>query len=307
MAPRGCLLLPLIFIVSPRVILAQGACGDKPSNPCDPVDDSICANCPTYDPVPNPQDCNSYYMCNNNVLITDDPIFCPDGNIFDLSSKNCKPDDGKCTPYCENSGGGNCLYTCGKNVVGFLIADPFDCSVFYECVSDGSSDVKPGPAKTCPADKPYFDGEKCGVDESACCHCRPYCYPGDEGKKVEDPTDCRKYFFCTAEENVPSLQGECEDNKHFDLHAGKCSSTAPCMTLCRNVVDKDGCIDPYTCQEIGYFPVCKSQCLQDYYHCREVSDDFALPETCPNGLVFNPDTLQCVKNETCPYHKSLPH
>ncbi|XP_045131325.1 uncharacterized protein LOC123516197 isoform X2 [Portunus trituberculatus] len=115
---------------------------------------------------------------------------------------------------------------------------------------------------TCPADAPYFDGEKCGVDETACCHCRPYCYADDLNKKRQ------------------------------------CSSTAPCATLCRNVVDENGCIDPYTCQETGFFPKCKTQCLREYYHCVDVNDDYASTETCSDDLVFNPDTLQCTKSES---------
>ncbi|KAK8379709.1 hypothetical protein O3P69_019597 [Scylla paramamosain] len=300
MAPCGYLLLPLIFIASARIIFAQGVCGGELDNPCEPVDERICAYCTQYLPVPNPQDCNSYYQCDGEFLFMPDPLPCPDGEIFDQTELKCKS-DGKCTPYCDKLSGGDCFYACEGNPAG-MIADPFDCSVYHKC-----SDTEAGPAETCPADKPYFNGEECVVDDSACCHCQPYCYTGDTGKMVEDPTDCRKYFVCTADNEVPSIQSECKDNEHFDHHARECSSTAPCVTLCRNVVDKDGCIDPYTCQEAGYFPICTSQCLQDYYQCLEVSDDYASTETCSDDLLFNPDTLQCTKNETCPYHKSLPH
>ncbi|XP_045111956.1 uncharacterized protein LOC123505010 [Portunus trituberculatus] len=106
---------------------------------------------------------------------------------------------------------------------------------------------------------------------------------------------------------IPTIQSECEDGEHLDSHARKCSSTAPCMTLCKNVVDENGCIDPYTCQETGFFPKCKTQCLREYYHCVEVNDDYAPTETCSDDLVFNPDTLQCTKTESCPYsHQYVP-
>ncbi|XP_045111936.1 uncharacterized protein LOC123504996 [Portunus trituberculatus] len=297
MAPRaGCLLLPL-FIALARVIFVDAECGILSPTTCTDDVATLCADCGTVSQVPNPFDCTSYYLCKDATnLLVPDPLPCPDGDTFDEKELVCKP-DGKCSLNCNlPGGGGDCFYTCNGDQ-SKKIADPFDCSVFYQCTS-----TEPEPATTCPADAPYFTGDKCGVDESACCRCRPYCYAGDvAGKYVQDPTDCRKYFVCTAEHEMPPFQSECRDGETFDSRARKCSSTAPCMTLCRNVVDENGCIDPYTCQELGYFPICKTQCLREYYHCVEVSDDYATPETCPNNLVFNPDTLTCIKNEACPY------
>ncbi|XP_045111820.1 uncharacterized protein LOC123504932 [Portunus trituberculatus] len=293
----SCLLLPLFFIASARVILVDAACTLIPDGTCGNNPAILCAGCDAGAKVPNPEDCYNYYVCDGDgVFLFDDPFPCPDGQVFDMTA--CKPDDGTCTTICPDTGGdGGCFYTCEGNTREIIISDPFDCSVYQQC-----SGTEPGPAMTCPADAPYFDGEKCGVDESLCCHCRPYCYPGDKGRKVEDPTDCRKFFYCLKESETPTFAGECEDGEHFDMHAMLCRNTAPCVTLCRNVVDENGCIDPYTCQELGYFPKCKTQCLREYYHCVEVSDDYATPETCPNNLVFNPDTLTCIKNETCPYN-----
>lgn len=199
---------------------------------------------------------------------------------------------------CEVTSGGECFYTCDGNSNG-KIADPFDCSVYHKCTATTTGD----PEK-CSAPTPYFNGDGCGGDESLCCHCKPYCYTEDLGKLVEDPTDCRKYFLCLKAHEIPTIEGRCADGEHFGIHIRECSSSAPCVTLCRNVVGEDGCMDPFTCQETGFFPVCKTQCITDYYRCSVVSDDYASPERCPNGLVFNPDTLMCVANDTCPYkHK----
>ncbi|XP_045111913.1 uncharacterized protein LOC123504986 isoform X1 [Portunus trituberculatus] len=301
MALRTSCLLPLIFIASARVILVDAACTPIPDSTCGNDPAILCAGCDAVTKVPNPEDCYSYYMCDSDgVFLFDDPLPCPDGQVFDTTA--CKLDDGTCTTICPNTGGdGGCFYTC-EWYVDRMISDPFDCSVYHQCRG-----TDPGPAMTCPADAPYFDGEKCGVDESACCHCHPYCYPGEVGKKVEDPTDCRKFFYCLEPDEIPVIPGECRDGEHFDMHAGECSSTAPCMTLCRNVVDENGCIDPYTCQETGFFPKCKTQCLREYYHCVDVNDDYAPTETCSDDLVFNPDTLQCTKTESCPYsHQYVP-
>ncbi|XP_045111806.1 peritrophin-48-like [Portunus trituberculatus] len=300
MAPRvGCLLLPILFIASARVILVDAhKCGDPPEgDPCTADPAITCAGCGEGATVSDPFDCTSFYVCDGEGdYLYLDPLPCPDGYIFDEIERGCII-GGRCSFNCGKPGkGGNCLYSCEANY-GRKISDPFDCSVYHQCTG-----TEPGPAITCPADAPYFNGEKCDVDESLCCHCRPYCYADDAGKYVEDPTDCRKYFECVRNHEIPKYGGECKDGEHFDLHAKQCSSTAPCMTLCRNVVDGDGCIDSYTCQEIGYFPKCKTQCLREYYHCVEVSDDYATPERCPNNLVFNPDTLTCIKNETCPYN-----
>ncbi|XP_045111974.1 peritrophin-48-like isoform X2 [Portunus trituberculatus] len=295
----SCLLLPLLFIALARVILVDAqACGDIGPDTCKDDAATLCAGCTNgVALVPNPFDCSSYYVCKDETtFITDDSLLCPDGDIFDENELACKP-DGNCSFNCEQPGdGGDCLYTCEGNPGG-KIADPFDCSMYHQCTG-----TEPGPATTCPADTPYFDGEKCGVDESACCHCRPYCYSGDDaGSYVEDPTDCRKFFLCLAENEIPTIQSACRDGEHFDLHTRQCSSTAPCVTLCRNLVDENGCIDPYTCQEAGFFSKCKTQCLREYYHCEEVSDDYAPTETCSDDLVFNPDTVQCIESESCPY------
>ncbi|XP_045111790.1 uncharacterized protein LOC123504925 [Portunus trituberculatus] len=302
MAPRAACLLPLLLIASATVILVDATCGVVDTTSCDDNPATLCKDCDgPADKVPNPLDCSTYYMCKNSSnFIFDDPLSCPDGQIFNMNNSKCSP-DAECQFSCGSTSEDGCFYTCNNDMDG-MIADPFDCSVYHQCT--GTSGTDPGPAQTCPADKPYFGGKECVADESACCHCRPYCYEGDQYKKVEDPTDCRKFFFCLENHEMPTIPGECKDGEHFDLHAGDCSNTAPCVTLCRNVVDGDGCIDPYTCQELGYFPKCKTQCLREYYHCVEVSDDYATPETCPNNLVFNPDTLTCIKNETCPYtHK----
>ncbi|XP_045111764.1 peritrophin-48-like [Portunus trituberculatus] len=304
MAPRAACLLSLLLIASARVILVDAICVPVETSYCGDDPAILCRDCEGMDKVPNPLDCSTYYMCKGpGVFLFDDPLPCPDGQIFNMIDSECSP-DAECQFSCGSTNEGGCFYTCDNDKDG-MIADPFDCSVYHQCT--GTSGTDPGPAQTCPADEPYFDGKECVADESACCHCRPYCYEGDIGKKVEDPTDCRKFFFCLENHVMPTIPGECRDGEHFDMHAGECSSTAPCMTLCRNVVDENGCIDPYTCQETGFFPKCKTQCLREYYHCVEVTDDYAPTETCSDDLVFNPDTLQCTRSESCPYsHQYVP-
>lgn len=299
MAPRGCLLLPLVFIVFTGLTSANERvteCGDKPVA-CTIDVLNLCVGCETPTAVPNPFDCNSYYVCLDYTFLLPELFFCLDGEIFDQTTLECKPDDGTCQPFCKEPDGDGCYYECRGNPGG-RIADPFDCSVYRQCDA-----LSPGPAERCPVDAPYFDGVECWRDESACCNCHPYCYDEDDGLNVEDPMDCRKYYLCLEPNKVPVFSTACKDGYHFDPHARQCSNTAPCMTQCVNKVDVNGCIDPYTCQEAGYFPKCNTQCLSDYYHCLEVNDDYAIPEKCPGDLVFNPDSLTCVSVEECPYSR----
>ncbi|XP_066980148.1 LOW QUALITY PROTEIN: uncharacterized protein [Macrobrachium rosenbergii] len=189
-------------------------------DPCEPD----CTSASPFDKVEDPYDCTQFYYCLADHTPTDHSVACPAGAAFN-------PDDGDCTGAVPSTpvgggGGGGCHLTC--NGTGDVISDPFNCNIFYECDAAG-----PQPPRTCPADRPYFDGENCVNDEAVCCI--PSCEPSCEAAatQVPDPKDCNKFYICT-EPGTPdeSLHFSCPSGQTFDIGTGHCSASAECKILC---------------------------------------------------------------------------
>lgn len=247
-----------------------------------------CADCASGDFIGDPEDCHRYYVCDGaGDLLFDDPLYCDHDYVFNIDTRKCEA-DAKCEP-CQPECHYDCIYSTNGKVSYF-----YGCGSYFEC---DSSHI-PGPAKSCPPYSPFFDGVECQSDERRCCHCHPYCYTGDAGKKVPDPKDCRNFYACAAE-GIPVGLGHCPPGEYFEN--GDCSPHAICSTMCKNVVGLDGCIDPYSCVATGYFPKCPKQCVSQYYFCSQVSDAYVEAEECPEGFVFHPDTHVCVRKDDCPY------
>nr|XP_045598722.1 uncharacterized protein LOC123758401 isoform X4 [Procambarus clarkii] len=163
-------------------------------------------------------------MCLGENMPSDDTLPCPTGTSFDATAT--PPDctgTVPCDPPCRLP---PCDLTCDSNLDP--ISDPRSCNSYYIC----SEEIVIGPLE-CPSDKPFFDGEACGVDDTKCCGdvCIAYCYPGQI--EAPDPYDCHKYYLCPKE-------GLVEEQNHFDCPAGSnfvvtessCLEDAPCNTLC---------------------------------------------------------------------------
>ncbi|XP_063853387.1 peritrophin-44-like isoform X1 [Scylla paramamosain] len=257
-----------------------------PPGECDPD----CSSPGKDGKVENPRDCHQFYICVGGE--PNGPLDCPDGTYFDTNSSDCVPNGSEeCKPTCGGGGGagGDCTYKCDDSTA--YRADRYDCSTYYTCPNDG--------VMHCGQETPFFDGETCQTEEKKCCHCNPYCYTGDENKKVLDPTDCTKYYFCLEANKVPEYSGRCSSG-NFDPFSQECSLTVPCLTLCTNVVKPDGCIDVFTCREVGYFPRCVDKCTQEYYHCSAGDiGSVVAADTCPGENVFDPNESSCVKPSQC--------
>lgn len=250
-----------------------------------------CLGCDPYEKAPDPSDCHSYYLCDGSDGNYDTTFLCPNGDVFDGSTRGCSS-----TATC-NDCPSSCAYQCAQGIPGTVF--PTDCSKYFECDSNGDAT---GKIVSCDASNPYFDGIACQGDESRCCHCQPYCYSSDVGHLIENPQDCRMYYGCTAP-GTTDIFNYCSDGQYFDVGEQKCSSTVSCNTqeACRNVVDSDGCIDPYTCLSSGYFPKCPKQCTSEYYYCSGATGAFVGVSSCDTGKVFHPDTHTCVSEDQCPY------
>ncbi|KAG0727308.1 hypothetical protein GWK47_034924 [Chionoecetes opilio] len=239
MDSQACFLLLLLFIIP--AALGQAVCG---TDAC--ITD--CTACNDNEMVADPSDCRRYFMCdgkdNTKYPL---PFDCPDGEIFDATQHKCDPDV-TCSP-CPR-----CYYDCATSTTGF-ISSPTDCNEYSVCSGSNAE-----PTMRCPAAMPHFDGHACQTDASRCCHCQPYCYPGQENTLIIDPIDCRKFHPCTAA-GPPTGSGTCSAGQHFDESLHDCSHNAPCNTQCTNQVGTDGCIELFTCLEVGNFAKCPSAVL----------------------------------------------
>ncbi|XP_071542477.1 peritrophin-44-like [Panulirus ornatus] len=242
--------------------------------------------------VPDPQDCQQFYYCVGGTQ-SPDPLHCPDGEMFDEVAGHCV--EGSCS-----DSGSSCLYECSATTGFSKVADRYDCTVYSECTSGvQTSDLIP-----CPAGLPFFDGVKCQEKESKCCSCKPYCSSRDHMRSVIDMKDCKTHYFCAEDNVIPQHPGHCPSG-NFDILSGKCSETAPCVTLCHNVVEADGCIDIFTCKKSGYFAKCKERCDSRYYHCTNADVGTVItPDECQPDQFFHPDTLTCQTCSKCPFDES---
>ncbi|XP_063853381.1 peritrophin-44-like [Scylla paramamosain] len=253
-----------------------------PPDKCDPD----CSFANDGDNVENPKNCHQFYVCFDKEAIG--PIDCPDGKYFNKNTSDCVTNGPEeCTPVCGGPSG-SCAYECGGDP---YVADRYDCSIYHDCAS--------GTVMHCDQETPFFNGETCQTEEKYCCHCNPYCYKGDIGKKVLDPTDCTKYYVCIEENVIPDLSGHCSNGK-FDPFLHECSSSAPCLTLCTNVVKPDGCIDMFTCKKVGNFPACVDRCTPQYYKCGPGDIGSVVgSQSCSGDTVFDPLLGYCVYPSLC--------
>ncbi|XP_053632543.2 peritrophin-44-like [Cherax quadricarinatus] len=275
------------------VLLLLGATEALSVDLCEPD----CAGATPGTLVEDPANCTRYYVCLDDDLPTENPLSCPSGTSFDNSSLSCTgsvPCDPSCTPAV-------CHLTCNNSITVDSISDPMDCSIYYVC---SNGDVF-GPME-CPASTPYFDGETCVNDKSACCGdlCVPYCQPGEI--QVPDPIDCTKYYVCPETGAVkPEYHFTCPAGSNFEVALGTCVADAPCIILCTDSATTASpsfnCTTSMTCSSAGYFAKC-SYCQPQYYHCTQAGHE-AVVESCAGTLVFNPDPgyPYCISSSDCPY------
>uniref|UniRef100_A0A1I8P0D5 Chitin-binding type-2 domain-containing protein n=1 Tax=Stomoxys calcitrans TaxID=35570 RepID=A0A1I8P0D5_STOCA len=103
-----------------------------------------------------------------------------------------------------------------------------------------------------------------------------------DGTKLKDPSSCSVHIECR---NGHGFKFTCADNLWFDRNTGhcvepesiKCLSSQPCLGKHKVFTP-----DPYSCN--------------GYYYCENGEGK---PGVCGNGMFFNPETLNCVKDFSC--------
>lgn len=276
-----------IHLSSPPSLQVSSSGSGVPRENCTPNCDGKNSGVMVADPL----NCHQFYFCLGDNEYSETPYSCPTGMMFEEDT--CVQDEG-CDPECGKRE--LCHYEC-VDVKISKIADPYDCTIYSRCLTGGGF-IK------CPAEKPFFDGHACQTDEGRCCSCNPYCWLHDIylGHSVIDKIDCKKHYLCEAI-GIPEYASTCSTG-NTDILSGICSDTAPCVTLCVNVVGPDGCIDIYTCKEEGYFAKCKGRCEPEYYHCADKDiGNIIGSQACQAGTVFHPGTHLCVSPSECPHRQ----
>ncbi|KAK7086083.1 hypothetical protein SK128_005376 [Halocaridina rubra] len=261
------------------------------------------ANCTGHasnDKVPDPNNCTQYYVCLPGQVPSDDPFSCSVGEEFDPVLGNCTAPYG-CKPTCAGSG---CHMTCYN--VDEYIADPVNCSLFYVCDING-----PGAAEACPGSSPFYNPVSgiCTQDSSVCC--KPSCIPFCEELSIQvpDPKNCSQYYQCNSGPVYPPKA--CPAGEVFNIGTGRCDPTAKCVEWCSQtgptttLSPPSNCIQPSdtTCSNSGFFSVCNTFCIHEYYFC-EAAGTTPILQTCTADLLFNPvpEWPYCVLSSNCPYY-----
>ncbi|XP_042876855.1 peritrophin-1-like [Penaeus japonicus] len=197
-------------------IYASSSC--SPTCPAEPPD-----NTGVF--VPDPFDCQRYYVCLQDGRPSDFPFECEDGQLFDSVNATCTDEMdatcGLCQPTCS-------LYACPVPSDGFVLAaDVSDCGKYYVC------GVSPDPLPAeCPTDTPFFNGVECVDDESECCDpCLVYC--SEAFTQIPNPADCTSYYFC-LDVGFPGPDDlhRCEEG-NFNATTSHCDRDASCQQISR--------------------------------------------------------------------------
>lgn len=105
----------------------------------------------------------------------------------------------------------------------------------------------------------------------------------ENGTRIKDPRYCDVYIICM---NDTSVSGSCGD-QFYDRNTGTCVDPATITCLSSDPCAKKGngqgfVADPYSCN--------------GYYYC---SNGVGTRGTCSDGMNYNPDTNNCVRNYPC--------
>lgn len=181
--------------------------------------------------VTDPDDCTKFFICTAEGQQTADSYACADYDptfaCFDPAKKVCDVAGTGCDAACLVTVP-TCQTECKLSLD--IIADITDCSRHFLCLADGADS---GTIELyCPADRPYFNGEKCTNDKSACCSCQPETC-ATAGDLIADPEDCHSFFTCVDLGGTPTPVGPIPCGGSGSFINGACdSATTECENAC---------------------------------------------------------------------------
>ncbi|KAK7083052.1 hypothetical protein SK128_005617 [Halocaridina rubra] len=207
--------------------------------------------------VSDPFDCSTYYECAPGGKI---PHKCPLSKPY-FSITGCSTDDSLCCVP-------GCTPVCNVNEV--IIADPTNCSNYYECQAPGiPSNIS---KRSCPVGT-YFDiviGRCSSMAECLIlCPDSPTVIPTND-TTVDSQTPAQTTFLPTQTDSVETTTMDC--------------------------------VETFSCPGPGYYPKCHT-CQPEYYKCESKGEEGSLGR-CVGELVFNthPDLPYCVLPGDCPLY-----
>nr|XP_045600709.1 uncharacterized protein LOC123759621 isoform X1 [Procambarus clarkii] len=195
-----------------------------------------------------------------------------------------------------------CKFSCNGDFSKY--ADHYDCSLYYQCFSGGIT----VPA-SCPGNFPYFDGEDCVTDNSACCAdltttttTTTTTTPGSTLSPATPPTATTK---------SPSTTRATKTTTTTTTSFTPTTITTPTTT---GATPSIGCITEPDCSDkpFGHLEGDPDDCFK-FYFCLGDGTISANSVNCPIGEFFNPsfhtcqkivgDTFHCPQpcDSLCPY------
>uniref|UniRef100_A0A6P7G5P0 Peritrophin-48-like isoform X2 n=1 Tax=Diabrotica virgifera virgifera TaxID=50390 RepID=A0A6P7G5P0_DIAVI len=211
------------------------------------------AYCEDGDLTDDPANCNIFFICEGHRWIG--PYNCPKDLYWSEKTKGCvqrQDSDCYCTP-------------------GNRWADPNDCSLFYECDSDGKLQHWPCPMGL------FFNSTSnvCDEYENVECTCKPHQYWPYHG-------DCTRFFVCNGSKISVA---QCPKDFFFDDQ--------------QNICDRHENVHCYS-KLFQFWPDPKD-CAKYYVYNQ---DNKITHLECPKGLFFSNMANLCGAPETvnCPWN-----
>lgn len=279
-------------------------------------DASCTPTCDNVDPgtrIPDPTNCQRYYICLQGGHVSDFTEECDDGEVF--NEGECENEENLecfvCAPPCK--------FTCPQDasesmdtIEATLVADRNDCNIYYVCIPGNDPQEL-----SCPDDKPFFNGEVCSANENECCDlCSSFCY--ERFTEIPDPTNCTNFYYCDKKGYPDETSLYHCSVGNFDELVGSCVENASCHEPCTPTPPSEitttptsgaaVCDETFKCEKVGYFPKCLNRCDPHYYECM-LNDlgEYVEAQSCNNREVIHPDRVLCVPPEYCPYPPNTYH
>lgn len=171
-----------------------------------------CENATDDSLVPNPTDCQSYYLCSS--IDGQQLLHCPEGQYYDNSTQQCRIDYGECkgTSHPDSSLIAKCL----NKTQGTRLAHETYCNIYYMCIKGLAIPIE------CP-DNYQFNAMlgQCVYDQDHVCqdgklvisNTTSLCGNLTDGSYIADRQDCTRYYICSAGQAQPK---KCSGSTYFD-------------------------------------------------------------------------------------------
>ncbi|XP_017841761.2 low-density lipoprotein receptor-related protein 2 [Drosophila busckii] len=247
--------------------LVEGTCGQGNifstcNNICVPDTEGtcwVCANRPNGYQMADPDDCTSYYICNNGLA---NEMSCRASERYDAGSSACVVDvTGVCLNPCS----------CGTGIAAHPI-----CNKYYQC-TDGTPQVV-----ECPAGQGFdATAEACSAKVTCAAN---QCATAPDGQTFPVAGDDNAYYVCLDNEAGIRL---CPVNSIYDDVLGICLAQPALCSCNQNLCNNANINMPYPSLDNDNTTYCLCQ------------SDGAYLKNCPTGYSFDEEEGICTFTTPC--------